>query len=125
MRRLFYFLMVSTFDDSTLSGQQSPGAQGASVADKLVGSWRLISVETMRANGEVIYPFYGKHPEGMLMYDKNGWMSVQIVSDPKPTLPTASSRETFLAAAPADKVNAVDGYCLLREVDRGCVGRNQ
>ena len=37
-------------------------------------------------------------------------MSVQIVSDPKPMVPTASTRESFLAASPADKVTAINGY---------------
>ncbi len=81
-----------------------------SVADKLVGSWRLVSVETTRPNGEVIYPFYGKHPQGLLMYDRSGWMSVEIVSDPSPTVPTAASREEFLKAAPSEKEKAIDGF---------------
>jgi hypothetical protein len=80
------------------------------IADQLVGAWRLVSIETYRANGETIYPFYGKHPEGLLVYDRGGWMSVQIVSDPKPVVPTASSRESFLAASTAEKVTAIDGY---------------
>ena len=80
------------------------------VADGMVGAWRLVSVETIRPNGEVIYPFYGKHPEGLLIYDRNGWMSVQIVSDPKPTVPATGSREGFLAAPPAEKVAAIEGY---------------
>ena len=54
-----------------------------SMADELVGAWRLVSVETKRPNGEVIYPFYGRHPEGSLIYDRSGYMSVQIVSDPE------------------------------------------
>lgn len=37
-------------------------------------------------------------------------MSVQIVSDPKPTVPTSGSREGFLAATPSEKVIAIDGY---------------
>jgi len=80
------------------------------VAVQLVGAWPLVSVETYRANGEVIYPFYGRHPEGLLVYDRSGWMSVQIVSDPKPTVPLGSSRESVLAANPAEKAIAVDGY---------------
>ena len=91
-------------------GAQRKEANKSSVRDQLVGAWRLVSVETTRANGEVIYPFYGKHPEGLLIYDLSGWMSVQIVSDPQPTLPVTSSREGFLAAAPAEKISAVDSY---------------
>jgi hypothetical protein len=88
--------------------QEKP--QTKSLADRLVGTWHLISVETIRSNGELIYPFYGRHPEGMLIYDRDGWMSVQIVSDPKPSVPTDSSRENFMTAKPAEKAIAVDGY---------------
>jgi hypothetical protein len=44
------------------------------------------------------------------MYDRGGWMSVQIVSDPAPTVPSTSSRESLLSATPADKSKAFDGY---------------
>jgi Lipocalin-like domain len=84
--------------------------RGTTVTDQLVGAWRLVSVETTRPNGEVIFPFYGRHPEGLLIYDRSGWMSVQIVSDPKPNAPLSGSREGFLAATPAEKATAVDGY---------------
>ena len=92
-------------------GEMRPAQAAGTISDQdLIGTWRLISVETIRPNGEVIYPFYGKHPEGLLIYDPSGWMSVQIVSDPKPAVPTTSSREGFLAANPDDKITAVNGY---------------
>src|SRR6266478_1962697 len=95
----------------TLSANTSSEKQPAGqVGERLVGAWRLVSVETVRPNGEVIYPFYGRHPEGLLIYDRSGWMSVQIVSDPKPTVPKADSRELFLASMPAEKAAAADGY---------------
>ena len=74
------------------SAKRSPDKKPTSISDELKGTWRLVSIETVRPSGEVIYPFYGKHPEGLLMYDRSGWMSVQIVSDPKPTVPNSSSR---------------------------------
>lgn len=83
---------------------------GDAVANQLVGAWRLVSVKTLRPNGEVIYPFYGKQPEGLLVYDRAGWMSVQIVSDPQPAVPATDSRQGFLAAPPAEKIAAVDGF---------------
>ena len=81
-----------------------------SIREKFAGAWRLVSIATVRPNGEVIYPFYGKHPEGLIVYDRSGWMSVQIVSDPPPTVPTSSSREETIAASPAEKAKALDGY---------------
>jgi len=85
-------------------------AAGPATDQDLVGAWRLVSIETIRPNGEVIYPFYGKHPEGLLIYDRSGWMYVQIVSDPKPTVPRSSSREGFLSASAEEKVAAMNGY---------------
>ena len=85
--------------------QAKPDA--ASARNQLIGAWRLVSIETIRPNGEIIYPFYGKHPEGLIVYDASGWMSVQITSDPRPTVPGADSREAFLAAATTEKVAAV------------------
>jgi catechol 1,2-dioxygenase len=83
--------------------------QPAPTAERLVGAWRLVSIETIRPNGAIIYPFYGKHPEGLLIYDRSGLMSVQIVSDPKPNA-DISSREGFLAASVADRVAVAEGY---------------
>jgi hypothetical protein len=93
-----------------LSAQKSNEAPGPATAEVLVGSWRLISVETIRPGGEIIYPFYGKHPTGLLIYDRSGWMSVQIVSDPAPTVPAPSSREKFAQAPAAEKATAIDGF---------------
>ena len=87
-----------------------PKRDAASVRDQLTGAWRLVSIETIRPSGGIIYPFYGKHPEGLIVYDRSGWMSVQITSDPRPTVPNASSREAFLAAPTSEKIAAVEGY---------------
>ena len=92
-----------------LLGGHSVQAASPSSTD-LTGAWRLVSVETIRPNGEVIYPFYGKHPQGLIIYDPAGWMSVQIVSDPKPTVPAGNSRDTFKNAPAAEKAIAADGY---------------
>lgn len=97
--------LVGAQNAPTTRGQETP-----SVSERLVGAWRLVSVETIRPNGEVIYPFYGKHPEGLLMYDRSGWMSVQIVSDPQPAVPKTDSREEFLKAPQAEKEQAINGY---------------
>lgn len=111
---LFSVFAAACFTCGFASAQERPSGsaheQRSAVAQRLIGAWRLISVETKRANGEVSYPFYGKHPQGLLIYDDSGWMSVQIVSDPNPVVPTASSREEFLKASPAEKEKAVDGF---------------
>ena len=90
-----------------VAGQPRPDAAGK---EQFVGAWRLISIETIRPNGEVIFPFYGQHPEGILMYDGSGWMSVQIVSDPPATVPASPSREELMKANAAEKAKAFDSY---------------
>jgi hypothetical protein len=107
---LFLISLPGVVVAQSTTATSSPEKSAQSISSQFVGAWRLVSIETLRANGDVIYPFYGKHPEGMLVYDRSGWMSVQIVSDPKPAVPTADSRESFLAAPAADKVKAIDGY---------------
>jgi hypothetical protein len=78
--------------------------------EQFVGAWKLVSIETVRPNGEIIYPFYGRHPQGLIMYDRSGWMSVQIVSDPPATKPSARSREEMLHSTVDEKAAAFDGY---------------
>jgi hypothetical protein len=90
--------------------ERSTPAEPASPANPLLGAWRLVTIETIRPNGSIIYPFYGRHPEGLIVYDASGWMSVQIASDPKPTLPKGDSRGEFLKAPPSQKAAAADGY---------------
>jgi hypothetical protein len=109
MRRWYFprVLMAVALLSLPLAGQTKPDKP---VRDQLTGAWRLVSVETTRANGEVIYPFYGRHPEGLIVYDRSGWMSVQIVSDPRPVVPTADSREDFVTAPVSEKATAIDGY---------------
>jgi hypothetical protein len=104
------FCLTVVIGSEANSPRSTPVPQSTIVADRFVGAWRLVTVETLRANGEVIYPFYGKHPEGLLIYDRSGWMSVQIVSDPKPAVPRESSRESFMAAPASEKVVAINGY---------------
>lgn len=44
------------------------------VSAKLVGAWRLVSVEGTDATFHFAYD----HPTGVIIYDRSGWMSVQI-----------------------------------------------
>jgi Lipocalin-like domain len=45
-----------------------------STAQKLVGAWRLVSIVGTDAN----FHFDFDHPTGLIVYDRSGWMSVQI-----------------------------------------------
>jgi hypothetical protein len=44
------------------------------VAERLAGAWRLVSVE----GTDPTFHFAFDHPTGVIIYDRSGWMSVQI-----------------------------------------------
>ena len=46
--------------------------------DKVVGTWQLISVESLLPDGSRSHP-YGQNPLGILIYDRHGNMAVQIM----------------------------------------------
>ena len=108
-----FFVLASILALAVLPGKAQTTSE-VSARERFVGAWRLVSIETLRPNGEVIYPFYGKHAQGLIMYDRSGWMSVQIVSDPAPAVPTAQSREEVRAASAEEKSKAFDGYYAYR-----------
>ena len=47
------------------------------IKDKIIGTWKLVS---WKYNGENDTPldFFGENPEGILMYDKSGYMNAQL-----------------------------------------------
>jgi len=49
----------------------------------VIGAWKLISFETQKENGEVIYPF-GNNVQGSLIYTKSGSMSVHLMRYDRP-----------------------------------------
>jgi hypothetical protein len=63
---------------------QTPAAKaqapsGASVRAQLIGSWRLVSRESRRANGEVeTDPGLSAVPLGVLIYDQSGHVAAQL-----------------------------------------------
>jgi hypothetical protein len=75
-------------------------------AQALVGSWKLVSCEHLRADGVVEHPF-GRDPMGRLVYLADGRMIVLITD---PARPLARSPQFFEAAEPE-----------LADAARGCV----
>ncbi len=72
------------------------------VANKLIGAWRLVSVEGNSPARHVAYD----RPTGLIMYDRSGWMSVQIAvkGDRKPFANGMGS------GTPEEKAAAFDSY---------------
>ena len=97
----FLVLSIWIFGFSTQVGAQS-------VLGKVIGTWKLISVETVLLNGEVSFAWMGKNPLGLIIYDQTGYMSVQLMRDPRPTFSSGSL--THRDASPEEIKGAYLGY---------------
>ena len=103
-----YKLVLPLFIASQLglaSGQSSSSAQTIGPSS-IVGTWRVVSVETVRPSGEVLTEWLGKHPTGTIVYLSSGYMAVQVMRDPRPAIAGAG----YDGATPAEKIAAIDGY---------------
>ena len=82
-------------------------AQGGKEA--FVGAWKLISLESVRPNGEVVEGWMGRNPVGLIIYDSKGYMSVQLIRDPRPAM-TANTVSELNKVAPEELKDAYVGY---------------
>ena len=71
---------------------QSPSDHGGAAA-QLVGRWKLVSLEAVRPNGEVVRE-WGPKPVGHLIYDASGFVAVQIVRDPRAAVASQIRRKS-------------------------------
>ena len=75
-------------------------------ADKFVGVWRLLSIEYRSDDGAIVESPFGAEPEGMIMYDSLGNMSVQIARKDRPRF---SSNER-MAGSVEEKASEFESY---------------
>lgn len=62
-------------------GGEPPSSVGRA---PVLGTWRALSVETVRPSGASLREWLGEHPQGTIMYDATGHMAVEIMRDPRP-----------------------------------------
>jgi hypothetical protein len=55
-----------------------------SLKERLVGTWRLVSIESRESPEEAWQKRFGDQPRGYIMYDATGHMAVQIEKTPVP-----------------------------------------
>ncbi len=89
-----------------------PSRAAHATRQELVGAWRLVSIQIMGPDGPMIDPFYNSDPAGILVYDASGWMSVQIVGQPRPAMEASASRppRTETASDALLKAAVLDTY---------------
>jgi hypothetical protein len=86
------FLIAVTSAAVLMLSPLPASAAAESIRDKAIGTWKLISVESLRSNGQILNIWMGPHPVGLIIYQPNGYMAVQIMHDPRPIF--AESRVT-------------------------------
>lgn len=76
------------------------------IASQFIGTWKMVSVEERKPNGEIVEPRYGARPSGYIIYDTTGHVAVQIM---KPGRARFASDDAAQATA-AEAKAAFDGY---------------
>jgi hypothetical protein len=71
----------------------------------VLGTWNLLSWEMRSSNGKVTTPI-GKNPKGVIVYDDDGRMTVQLMQSDRPL---SASADPF-GAAPDEIVGAWMGF---------------
>jgi hypothetical protein len=81
-------------------------AEQLSLRSRLIGMWSLTEAVTVKGNETV--PWFGRHPpiKGMINYNENGWMSVQIAGAPAGEI----SHADFYKLSAADRAVWFDEY---------------
>jgi hypothetical protein len=78
----------------------------AGLRDRLIGAWILVSyVEETVEGSELVEPL-GPHPQGIIMYTPDGYMSAQLA---KPDRPKSSTGDWFAGTA-EDYTNEASSY---------------
>ena len=75
MKNLFYGIVVSVAALTALTQAQSPNSQTTD-REKLIGAWHLAHIDSPGADGK---PSDIPQPKGMLIYTRDGHMSVQLM----------------------------------------------
>lgn len=97
----------------SVAGEAEPQQRRASAAarQQLIGAWRLAAIEYSGPHGETVDPYYQAGSSGIIIYDRSGWMSVQITAQNRSKWEVAAVRVPRAAGQDAAlKAEAFDTY---------------
>jgi hypothetical protein len=100
-------LLVSGLATS-LARSESPEHVAAAKLTKeaIIGAWRLVGIDYSGPNGSLSDPVFGPNPQGIIIYDRSGWMSVQIVTANRPPMARPVTRTSGVVTADDAKLAA-------------------
>jgi hypothetical protein len=81
---------------AALPGGSTAEQPAALAPGSLVGTWALVSVEERQPGGKTVH-WMGTKPRGLLIYDRAGNMSVQIMRDPVAPSASADPQDSYVA----------------------------
>jgi hypothetical protein len=87
-------------------GVPQSGRAAHATRQQLIGAWQLESIHILGSNGPLPDPFYNTGSTGLLIYDPSGWMSVQIVGQPRPAMAAPASRPARAGTADDTQLKA-------------------
>ena len=76
----------------------------SNISEELVGVWRVVSLVDSLPDGSIFYQF-GENPTGGIVYTPDGFMSLQLARDPRPTF-----AEGYSNATPDEMKSALESY---------------
>lgn len=94
LRRLAAALALGAM--TALPGGSAADQPAAIAPGSLVGTWALVSVEERQPSGNIVH-WMGPKPRGLLIYDRAGNMSVQIMRDPAAPRVPADPQDGYIA----------------------------
>jgi hypothetical protein len=72
----------------------------------IMGAWRLVGIDYSGPNGALADPVFGPNPQGIIIYDQSGWMSVQIVTANRPAIARPATRTSHVVTPDDAKLAA-------------------
>lgn len=74
--------------------------------EAIIGAWRLVGIDYSGPNGSLSDPVFGPNPQGIIIYDRSGWMSVQIATANRPPMARPATRTSGVVTADDAKLAA-------------------
>lgn len=80
-------------------------AQSKNNPNGFIGSWSLVSITNFHQDGTKVQP-YGKNPEGLLIFDKDGNYAIQILKENRPLIISGNKN----TSTPEENAAIVKGF---------------
>jgi hypothetical protein len=105
-------LIASKFGAAQTAVTQEPAGSTSSVRAQLIGSWRLVSRQSRRANGEVETDAgLSATPLGILIYDQSGHVAAQLSrQDRTPAILPEECQAAITTKGTSDTAQTILGY---------------